>query len=508
MSMPPIQIGCGAIRGVDAVPVVLEVSLRNGTGTPRILGLADAGVREAYYRILGAFGAQGLPAPRGVPTINFAPATVRKTGSGFDLPMALGLAAASGQFDTPSKLAAVGEVSLRGDILPTAGVVSVALAARAQGWTHLLTDARSAPIAALVPGIDVFGVATLRQALCWLRGEARLPRAQPPSPGPAAAYPDLIDIRGHETPKTAMMVAAAGRHNLLMVGPPGSGKTALVARLPGLLPPTTEEEALEVLKIHTVNRGAIHDGSLPDYTRRPVRCPHHTSSAASLLGGGADPGPGEVTLAQHGLLFLDELPEFRREVLEGLRQPLEDGHLTIGRVRRTVTMPADFLLVCAMNPCQCGYHGHDQRPCVCNPAQRQRYRARVSGPLLDRLDLQIEVPALPPAEWHRDTDPDWSTARVRERVMLAVDRQQQRSRGRTAWPNGRLRDGDLEAAVGAGDDIRRALEEVLRIHSMSGRARVRLLRIARTIADLDDRDAVVVQDIHGAARLRGYGVEI
>jgi magnesium chelatase family protein len=503
MPIQPVKIGCGAIRGVDAVPVVLEVSLQNGTGTPRILGLADAGVREAYYRILGAFGAQGIPPPRGVPTINFTPATVRKTGSGFDLPMALGLAAANGQFDSPSVLAAVGEVSLSGDILPTPGVVSVALAARERGWTHLLTDTTSARVAALVPGVRSYGVATLRDALRFLRGEAKIPPAEPPSPRSSVEYQDLADIRGHETPKTAMMVAAAGRHNLLMVGPPGSGKTALVQRLPGLLPPTTEEEALEVLKIHTVScRG---NGSLPDHTRRPVRCPHHTSSSASLLGGGTDPRPGEVTLAQHGVLFLDELPEFRREVLEGLRQPLEDGQLTIGRVRQTVTMPADFLLVCAMNPCQCGYHGHGQRPCVCNPGQRQRYRSRISGPLLDRLDLQIEVPALPPSELHRPSDPKWSTARVRDRVLVAVDRQRQRNRRCPAWPNGRLRDAALEDAVGTSDDIRHAVEDVLRIHSMSGRARVRLLRIARTIADLDDRDNVLIPDIHAAARLRGYG---
>ena len=243
-------------------------------------------------------------------------------------------------------------------------------------------------------------------------------------------------------------------------------------------------------------------GALPKFTTRPVRCPHHTSSSASLLGGGSDPQPGEITLAQHGLLFLDELPEFRREVLEGLRQPLEDGEVTIGRVRQTVTMPADFLMVGAMNPCPCGYHGHVQRPCICNPGQRSRYRSRISGPLLDRLDLQIEVPALPPRELHRPPDPMWSTARVHGQVLLAVDRQCSRNPG--CSPNGRLRDADLEAVVDANDDLRRTVEDVLRIHSMSGRARVRLLRVARTIADLADRDQILHEDIHGAARLRAY----
>ena len=496
MADQPVKIGCGAVRGVDAVPVVLEVTLGGGSGTPKILGLADAGVREAYYRILGAFVAQGLPSPRDVPTINFTPATLRKTGSGFDLPMALGLAGASGHFEPPENLAAVGEVSLSGEILPTPGVVAVALAARELGWSQLLTGPICAPSAALVPGIRVTAVANLRQALLWLRGEVELPRAQPPPPPAPASYPDLIDIRGHESPKTAMVVAAAGRHNLLMIGPPGSGKTALVQRLAGLLPPSTPRESLEILKIHTV-QSTSH---VPPSNCRPVRCPHHTSSSASLLGGGTEPRPGEVTLAQHGVLFLDELPEFRREALEGLRQPLEEGRLTIGRARQTVTMPADFLLVGAMNPCPCGYHGCELRPCTCTPGQRSRYHSRVSGPLLDRIDLQIEVPALPPAELHRPPDPNWSTARARERVLQAVGRQS--GRNPEGVPNGRLRDSDLEAAIGSHARINGVLEEVLRIRRLSGRARVRLLRIARTLADLDAREDVAPDDILSAARLR------
>ena len=496
MACQPVKIGCGAIQGVDAVPVVLEVTLGSGSGTPKILGLADVGVREAYYRILGAFVAQGLPVPRDIPTINFMPATLRKTGSGFDLPMALGLAGASGHFDAPEDLAAVGEVSLSGEVLPTPGVVAVAIAARQLGWTQLLTGPLCAPSAALVPGIRVTAVANLRQALHWLRGEIELPAIQPPPPPSPASFPDLIDIRGHETPKIAMTVAAAGRHNLLMVGPPGSGKTALARRLAGLLPPSTPREALEILKIHTV-QSTSH---VPSYNSRPVRSPHHTSSTASLLGGGTEPRPGEVTLAQHGVLFLDELPEFRREALEGLRQPLEEGELTIGRARQTVTMPADFLLVGAMNPCPCGYHGCEQRPCTCTPGQRSRYHSRVSGPLLDRIDLQVEVPALPAAELHRPPDPEWSTAEVQERVLRAVERQ--RERNPEGVPNGRLQDADLEAALGSTTRIMGVLEDVLRIRRLSGRARVRLLRIARTLADLDAREVVAPDDILSAATLR------
>ena len=511
MPRQPIKIGCGVLRGVDAVSVVLEVSLGNGTGVPRILGLADTGVREAYYRILGAFAAQDLPMPRDVPTINLTPATLRKTGSGFDLPMALGLAGASGVFDQPVDLAAVGEVSLSGEILPAPGIIAIAVAARERGWTRLLTCEESARAAALVPGIEVVGVENLSTAFRWLRGDLEIEPARPLLPTAEPAYPDLADIRGHETPKAALEVAAAGRHNLLMVGPPGSGKTVLARRLPGILPPTDEAEALEILKIHTAQ--ATTD--LPAFARRPIRCPHHTSSAASLLGGGSDPRPGEVTLAQHGVLFMDELPEFRREVLEGLRQPLEDGELTIGRASQTVTMPADFVLVCAMNPCPCGYHGSDLRPCTCNPACRSRYRNRVSGPLLDRLDLRVEVPALAPQELHAKTDPSWSTARVRERVLLAVDRQRQRNapvlrtgrlarKGGVGRPNGRLQDQDLERVFGPNRALLRTLEELLRIFRLSGRARVRLMRIARTLADLDDRDRVLPEDVHAAARLRSW----
>ncbi|MCB9869655.1 MAG: YifB family Mg chelatase-like AAA ATPase [Planctomycetes bacterium] len=498
MTHRPVRIGCAVILGVDAVPVTLEVTLGNScTGVPRILGLADAGVREAYFRVMGGFAAQGLALPRDVPTINLTPATIRKTGNGFDLPMALGLAGAAGEFAPPARLAAAGEVSLSGEILPTPGIISVALAARDRGWTELLTAPDCARHAALVPGISVYAAANLREAILWRRGELQLQPQQPLPPDPAPMGLDLGDIRGHATPKLALQVAAAGRHNLLMVGPPGSGKSALARRLVGLLPPPDEQEALEILKIHTV------DGRAPDgrFGQRPMRAPHHTSSSPSLLGGGRDPRPGEITLAQHGVLFLDELPEFRREAIEGLRQPLEEGRLTIGRVRGSVTMPADFLLICAMNPCPCGYASHPTRPCRCSPAVRDRYRARVSGPLLDRIDLQVEVPNLEPTELRQPRDPGWSTAASRARIAAAIERQRRRS-GRV--PNGRLENDALERAVGGDPDVHRTLDDVLRVYRMSGRARVRLLRIARTLADLDGRDDVCPDDVLAATRLRGY----
>ncbi|MEM7201997.1 MAG: YifB family Mg chelatase-like AAA ATPase [Planctomycetota bacterium] len=487
------------VVGVDAVPISVEATLR-GAGAPRILGRVDPVVREAYHRILTAFSASGLGMPRGAPTINFAPAHLRKSGSGFDLPMALALAGAAGLL-APERTAtvwALGELSLQGAILPTRGAVAVAIAAATQPGAELLANPRDAAAAALVPGVDVRPVATLRDALLWLRGEHELPPAAPAPLQNHPTGPDLADIRGHETPKQALAVAAAGRHNLLFVGPPGSGKSALLRRLPGLLVPPQPEEQLDILKIHTV-----HGSPAARVTARPVRAPHHSSSHVSLLGGGPEVRPGEVTLAHRGVLYLDELAEFRREALEGLRQPLEDGVMVVGRARGTVRMPAEFLLVAAMNPCPCGYLGHTTRPCVCGPAQQRRYRARVSGPLLDRLDLQVEVPALDPAELRAPAQPDGTTAALRARVAVAVARQQQRNlqHGRTV-PNGQLHDAALEAVIGRDAAIYDALDEAMRAFHLSGRARVRLLRVARTLADLDDTERVTPTHILEAVRLR------
>ena len=507
MQEKPVSVGCGVIDGVDAIPVRIEATMRGESASPRILGRVDSVVREAYHRILSAFPACGVPPPRGVPLLNFLPASIPKCGSGFDLPMALALAGAGGCFprERSRQLAALGEVSLEGRILPVRGAVAVALAARARGWDSLVTSVENAPAAALVPGISVYGVRRLIEALRWLRGELDLPRA---SADPALArrrageIADLADIRGHETPKTSLVVAAAGRHNLLFVGPPGSGKSALLHRLPGLLPPTSDEEALEILKIHTVH--GVDPGFA--FRARPVRAPHHTSSHVSLLGGGSDPRPGEVTLAQHGVLFLDELPEFKREALEGLRQPLETRSITIGRAQRTTRMPADFLLVAAMNPCPCGYLGHRTRPCRCTPPLRRRYAARISGPLLDRIDLQVEVPALDPVCFRGPPQQEWGTQSLRDRVKEAIERQQRRNapaNGCRFVPNGRLEDRALARAVGASAAVLDTMEEVLRANQLSGRARVRLLRIARTIADLEGRERVLPEDVLAAARLRG-----
>jgi magnesium chelatase family protein len=485
-----------AVFGVEACPVHVEVDVGFGFPSFTMVGLPDASVRESRDRVRSAIRNSGFEFPPHRVTVNLAPADVRKAGASFDLPIALGILAASGVVERRliADVVLLGELSLDGSIHATRGVLPIAVAARRDGLSGILLPAGNAGEAAIVSGLEIIAVSSLGDAVRALNDPAGFRAAGPALPAhpalpgspahpapPARSAPDLADVRGQLLARRALEVAAAGGHNLLLVGPPGAGKTMMARRVSGILPPLSFEEALEVTAIHSVVGLLPTGGGL--LTERPFRSPHHTISNAALIGGGSLPRPGEVSLAHHGVLFLDEMLEFSRHVLEVLRQPLEEGRVAVARAARTAVFPARFMLVGAMNPCPCGFAGDSSRECRCPPPTMARYRDRLSGPLRDRLDLTVEVPALPIDALSADAGGE-SSAEVRARVVSARRRQAARYADDAIFTNSELTPALMAKHCVIDRDAQRVLRSAMARLSLSARGYDRVRKVGRTIADL------------------------
>ena len=506
-----VKVYAAALQGIDATIVTIEVNSSRGIMF-FLVGLPDSAVKESHERIISALQVNGYRFPSRQIVVNMAPADIRKEGSAYDLPLAIGILASAGEVSEEklSKYLIMGELSLDGSLQPIKGALPIAISARAQGYEGFILPKQNAREAAVVNNLNVYGVENIKEVIEFFNGERKLEptivNTREEFYQHQSNFPyDFADVKGQENVKRALEVAAAGGHNVIMIGAPGSGKSMMAKRLPSILPPLSLGESLETTKIHSVAGKLSKNDSL--IATRPFRAPHHTISQVAMVGGGSNPQPGEISLAHNGLLFLDELPEFNRSVLEVLRQPLEDRHISISRAKYSLDYPASFMLVASMNPCPCGYYNHPTKACVCNPGQVHRYLNRISGPLLDRFDLQIEIVPVPFEKMAEQKQAE-NSATIRERVVKARKIQEERFANHPGvYCNAQMESKLLHQYANPDEKGLNLLRTAMTRLNLSARAYDRILKVARTIADLEASEAIQPNHIAEAISYRNLDRE-